>query len=1015
MGIKWNLTGSYDQSATTATLDQVSIFNDFFNVAAKGTLNTALSKSEANIDIAADDLAKISSALGIDQGLAGNAHLTIDASMDGENDPLITNVEAVTENFSTDSLIAQDIIGLSPKLTARLTQSSDGSIKLEDLNLNASLLSVTASADLSEQKEIEKGIFRVELSQLDKIRNLQGTKLNGKIEINGEVSGNVNNPSLAVETGFDALDLQGFKLNNFDTKLNLNDVANGLNGSITASGDSNFGDLNANISFLENDDTDIATDINITLGAFKSTGNLNYSASQPITGEIILLTDENEVISDDIKGVLNADISLSNENGNQKVDVDGTISDFILKFGDNQQLGVKSADISANALLQKHDPDITLNANILELMHPAIQVAQSTFKINQIDDGLGYQVTATGTEAMPYSIDLTGNSVSGNDGAQNIILLLNGFVGETPIAFNHKDMIRVAAGTVVLPPFGLELGEGQIDGTANIDGDNLTATINAHNADLAPMRILLPDIPATGLLNGSIEVAKTIDNLNGNIDLSLSNIVFSEKTNIEKNGTELKLAGLITQHQTNITGTITSPTYFDAEYEANIPLKIDTETYETNLDEQDTISGSLSWNGQVSPLWPALKLPDHDLSGDLKATFNIGGSIADPDINGSIGFSNGHYENMQTGFVAGDIDLNATILERVFTLDQFTANDGENGAIDATANIHFAKDLSFDAEVNLMLANAKLLRQPELEVMASTDLTFIKNASETSLKGDITVDNADIGAIEQSGPTITTLDVVEINADGAIIAEQENKSDVGVVDLDLNLNVPGKLFIRSFGLDSEWEADLAITGNSDKPIISGTASQIRGFFEFSGKRFELTRGSFSFPGDSTNDPIIEIAAEHQLQDMIAYLRVFGPASNPKLEMSSNPYLPENEVMARILFGTSVAQLTAVEAVQLASAVHSLSNGGGQGLMGGVRRAIGVDRLSIDNDASREYGTTITGGKYLTDNVYVEVSTAPATGQTATSVEIGLTRNLSLVTRRTLDHDNNLSIRWFWDY
>ncbi|MDA7568716.1 translocation/assembly module TamB [Emcibacteraceae bacterium] len=126
-------------------------------------------------------------------------------------------------------------------------------------------------------------------------------------------------------------------------------------------------------------------------------------------------------------------------------------------------------------------------------------------------------------------------------------------------------------------------------------------------------------------------------------------------------------------------------------------------------------------------------------------------------------------------------------------------------------------------------------------------------------------------------------------------------------------------------------------------------------------------------------------------------------------------MPENEVLSRILFGTSVAELTAVEAVQLASAVYSLSNGGGHGILGGIRRAIGVDRLSIDNDNGREYGTTITGGKYLTNNVYVEVSTAPATGETATSVEIDLTRNLSLVTRRTMDNDNNLSVRWFWDY
>ncbi|HPF46987.1 MAG TPA: translocation/assembly module TamB domain-containing protein, partial [Emcibacteraceae bacterium] len=200
-----------------------------------------------------------------------------------------------------------------------------------------------------------------------------------------------------------------------------------------------------------------------------------------------------------------------------------------------------------------------------------------------------------------------------------------------------------------------------------------------------------------------------------------------------------------------------------------------------------------------------------------------------------------------------------------------------------------------------------------------------------------------------------------------------------------------------------------------EPLVSGTASLIRGFFEFSGKRFILTRGNLTFPEDGSNDPIADVEAEHQLSDLLAKLNITGRVSKPTIKMSSNPYLPENELMARILFGTSVSELSAVELVQLASAVHSMSNGGGQGFMGGIRNAIGIDRLSIDNDASREYGTTITGGKYLTNNVYVEVSTAPATGETSTAVEVDLTKNLSLVTKRTLDHDNSLSIRWSWDY
>ncbi|MDG1019884.1 MAG: translocation/assembly module TamB domain-containing protein [Emcibacteraceae bacterium] len=376
---------------------------------------------------------------------------------------------------------------------------------------------------------------------------------------------------------------------------------------------------------------------------------------------------------------------------------------------------------------------------------------------------------------------------------------------------------------------------------------------------------------------------------------------------------------------------------------------------------------------------------------------------------------NGRYENMQSGFVADSIEMTAILKDRHFTLDQFSANDGGEGKINANADIIINPDFSYTARAGLMLESAELVRQPELQLRASTDLSFEKSLDKTSLSGDITVENASIGAVEQGGVAIAELDVTEINDEGTLQAQKKQEDALGPIKLDLNLVVPNQLFVTSYGLDSEWGADLKNSGTSEEPIIGGTANLIRGFFEFSGKRFELKRGNFAFQNDKSNDPVIEIAAEHAMLEMTANLRIFGKASNPKLELSSTPYLPENEVLSRILFGTSVAELTAVEAVQLASAVYSLSNGGGQGILGGIRRANGVDRLSIDNDNGREYCTTITGGKYLTNNVYVEVSTAPATGETATSVEIDLTRNLSLVTRRTMDNDNNLSVRWFWDY
>ncbi len=1014
-GVTLTLDGTYDQRDDTATLGKFAVANEYFEIATNGSYNVNSGGSAARINAVSTDLSQIASAMGMEQGLSGTIALNIDASKLDRANPLNAELLIETNNLAFDNLIAEEILGESPALRGSFSQSPEGAVELNSLSLEADFISIDGSASLSEQQVINESEFNISLNELENIESISGASVSGNIDIDGVLSGDIASPSINFETGFDALDVQGLELTNFRTKVSANNVFTDITGDISATGQSNFGDLNADISLIKQDENITVPDIQISLGAYNATGNISISPSHPIVGNLSLKTDAGVQDRADIRGDISADITFSDENNNQKLNLNGIINDLLLQLDESDTLGLRSLEINADLLLTENEPKITMSANMQSLMHPSVQVEQASVQIDQTTGGIHYGIVASGTETMPYQIDVSGDMKPNDNNGQDITASMEGSIGETPVTFKHDGVIEVTEKFVSLPPFVIQLGDGQLDGTVQMNGDNLRSDIVAHNADLEPLRTLFPDIPLTGLLSGTMNLEKKAATLNNNIDLTLSNINFGDQSVIDDNGAEITVRGTITEKRSDISGTATLRDIFNADFSAEVPLTIDPLTFEASIDELAPVKGLLNWDGEITQIWPTLKLVDHDLAGDMKAEFGLGGSVGEPDVDGKISLANGRYENMQTGFVANDIDMNATIIDRHLTLDQFGANDGENGTINATADITIEPDLTYDASIQLQTSNAKLVRQPELNIVATSILEFLKNQNETTLKGDITIDTADIGAIEQSSAAVTVLDVTEINSEGVQIEKQEEGNKIGPVDLDLNLNVPGRLFIRSFGLDSEWKADLTVTGTSEAPIISGTASQIRGFFEFSGKRFNITRGTFSFPGDASNDPIIEIAAEHQLPDMVANLRIYGRASNPRLEMTSTPYLPENEVMARILFGTSVEQLTAIEAVQLASAVHSLSNGGGQGLLGGIRRVIGVDRLSIDNDASREYGTTITGGKYLADNVYVEVSTAPATGQTATSVEVGLTRNLSLVTRRTLDHDNNLSIKWFWDY
>ena len=114
----------------------------------------------------------------------------------------------------------------------------------------------------------------------------------------------------------------------------------------------------------------------------------------------------------------------------------------------------------------------------------------------------------------------------------------------------------------------------------------------------------------------------------------------------------------------------------------------------------------------------------------------------------------------------------------------------------------------------------------------------------------------------------------------------------------------------------------------------------------------------------------------------------------------------------MLFGRSASQLSGVEAAQLASSLSALASGGGFDVIGNLRSFAGLDRLALGGgDAG---AVTVSGGKYLTDDVYLELTGGGREGPVA-QVEWRVRRNLSILSRLAGQSGGRLAIRWRRDY
>ena len=190
---------------------------------------------------------------------------------------------------------------------------------------------------------------------------------------------------------------------------------------------------------------------------------------------------------------------------------------------------------------------------------------------------------------------------------------------------------------------------------------------------------------------------------------------------------------------------------------------------------------------------------------------------------------------------------------------------------------------------------------------------------------------------------------------------------------------------------------------------SGVFKLIRGRLDILGKRLELTEGLIDLRG--ALDPYLRFVAGTDADGFTVQVVIEGLASAPEIRFLSQPELPEEEVVARLLFGRGLESVSPFQAAQLAAAVTGLSGGGG-GLVSLVRRALGLSDLDV---RSAEDGQTeVSAGAYISDNIYSSV-TVDGEGRREINLNLDLSRSLTVKGRANTDGESGIGLFFEKDY
>jgi autotransporter translocation and assembly factor TamB len=447
---------------------------------------------------------------------------------------------------------------------------------------------------------------------------------------------------------------------------------------------------------------------------------------------------------------------------------------------------------------------------------------------------------------------------------------------------------------------------GTLNPVLPADG-KVIATVQSENLDLKKLAEDFGAKPvASGLMNVTLEAQGTFSNLVAKLDLQMRDLHLQQVAKLDPATFDLGVQ--LRDNQLVLAAKLQQAKIQPIQIDASLPFNVSKIVEAKKLDDQTPVTAKLHMpRGSVNFLRefaPSLR----DLDGDLAVDVAVNGTIANPVLSGSADMTV-NVARSQNATLPALTNFKARLIFNRDTLSfERFGGDLAGGPFTLSGRITLPKLTEPNFDLHLKADSVLVARNDDLTARVDADVKIAGPLKSATVSGNVAVTNSQF---------LKNLDLLPIGLPGRPAPQPpEDRPQLSFPQpplrdwkFDVAIKSKDPFLIRGNLANGGAILDLKFTGTGLHPGLEGIVrlENVEATLPFS--RLEISNGFLYFDPDDSLNPRIDLQGTSLIRDYIIHVYVYGSSLTPEAVFTSEPPLPQEEIISLLATGTTREELT----------------------------------------------------------------------------------------------------------